>query len=601
MEHGLLPTEASIAFLILLLLIYTKKQQFHTSMSILYRWYMSVTITYAFLQVISIVILKYLTDGILFTILWRAQFILFIIAIYLIFLYGFTTIYKIETTKFSKIVQYNKDTKFITVLAAIFIIVMLLPIKMSLIDFVTRDNIRFMTIKTGFITIGIMTMLSIYFAIRLYKNKDNVSKQLKTSYIVALPLFIACLGGQTWYKESTIPITVLMYIGYLLYYLIENPDILYLNEQKRIEQELKKDDKQTVDLFEIVDDSLNVSVEEIVQLTKKLKNIEISEEEKNQTLVDISKKSKLFLEHMETMFAESQLKEEQETNLAYDTVEMVYSLKNYVNENKQNADIKLVMNISSTLPKKLYGDYEKIYKAITNILSYCCKNTNYGRITISILNAKSEFGEKIVFKINDTSTGIAEHKEHEILENDINLNVSKNYIELLKGTLYFESTHNVGNMFNIALIQEIADPAQIGDISKYQEIRKERSHNSFANKKILVVDDTIENLALTKAILERYHLEVEIIDKGNECIRKIKSEEEFDMIFLDIMMPEVDGIEVLHALKELEGYELPPIIALTGNALPGMKTKYLNEGFDDYLSKPIQTKELERVLDKYLK
>ena len=72
------------------------------------------------------------------------------------------------------------------------------------------------------------------------------------------------------------------------------------------------------------------------------------------------------------------------------------------------------------------------------------------------------------------------------------------------------------------------------------------------------------------------------------------------MIFLDIMMPEVDGVEVMHSLRDLDGYNLPPIIALTGNALPGMKAGYINEGFDDYVSKPIDKKELEKILNKFL-
>ena len=111
----------------------------------------------------------------------------------------------------------------------------------------------------------------------------------------------------------------------------------------------------------------------------------------------------------------------------------------------------------------------------------------------------------------------------------------------------------------------------------------------------------MKNAKLTKKILSKYNFEVEIIDNGIKCINKIKSEEQYNMIFMDIMMPEMDGVETLKALKELEGYVLPPIIALTANAISGMKELYLSEGFDDYISKPINKNELEIILNKHIK
>ena len=102
-------------------------------------------------------------------------------------------------------------------------------------------------------------------------------------------------------------------------------------------------------------------------------------------------------------------------------------------------------------------------------------------------------------------------------------------------------------------------------------------------------------------ILRKYKFDVEVIDSGNECIRKIKLEEKFDLIFMDIMMGEVNGIETLKSLRELQDYNLPPIVALTANALSGMKDEYLSNGFDDYLEKPLTVDELKRVFSKFFK
>ena len=106
---------------------------------------------------------------------------------------------------------------------------------------------------------------------------------------------------------------------------------------------------------------------------------------------------------------------------------------------------------------------------------------------------------------------------------------------------------------------------------------------------------------LAKRLLENYKFNIESVTTGKDCVYKIKEGSHYDIIFMDHMMPEMDGIETLHVLKKLDGYVLPPIVALTANAIAGMKEMYLSEGFDDYLSKPINTNELDRVVNKFFR
>ena len=109
------------------------------------------------------------------------------------------------------------------------------------------------------------------------------------------------------------------------------------------------------------------------------------------------------------------------------------------------------------------------------------------------------------------------------------------------------------------------------------------------------------NIKVAKRLIEKYKFQIDSVTSGKECINKIKDDEKFDVIFMDHMMPEMDGIETLHVLKRLEGYTIPPVVALTANAIAGMKEMYLNEGFNDYLSKPINVNELDRVINKLFK
>ena len=118
---------------------------------------------------------------------------------------------------------------------------------------------------------------------------------------------------------------------------------------------------------------------------------------------------------------------------------------------------------------------------------------------------------------------------------------------------------------------------------------------------MLIVDDNKLNIKVASRLLGKYNFQIDTAISGKECIYKVKEGNNYDMIFLDHMMPEMDGIETMHILRKLDGYNMPPIVALTANAITGMKEMYLKEGFDEYLSKPINIAELDKLINKYFK
>ena len=115
----------------------------------------------------------------------------------------------------------------------------------------------------------------------------------------------------------------------------------------------------------------------------------------------------------------------------------------------------------------------------------------------------------------------------------------------------------------------------------------------------MIVDDNKLNIKVASRILGKYNFNIDTANGGKECIYKVKEGNHYDIIFLDHMMPEMDGIQTLHILKKLDGYDMPPIVALTANAITGMKEMYLKEGFDEYLSKPININDLNKIIYKY--
>lgn len=211
--------------------------------------------------------------------------------------------------------------------------------------------------------------------------------------------------------------------------------------------------------------------------------------------------------------------------------------------------------------------------------------------------------EQLTFKLVDTGEGISEEDQKNYYTNFDNslpyLKKVKNLSDLLNGKFTFKSTERIGATYYVQFVQEIVDSTPIGQTFNKKVIESERSID-FTKYKVLLVDDDKLSLKLSEKIFKKFGFEVVLSSDGNNCINKIKAGEKYDLILVDIMMSDFSGVDVLKALRMLEDIKLPPIIAFTANALSGMKEEYLNEGFDDYLEKPIVYKDLTRIFNKYL-
>ena len=230
---------------------------------------------------------------------------------------------------------------------------------------------------------------------------------------------------------------------------------------------------------------------------------------------------------------------------------------------------------------------------------------------------------RMIYKVKDTGIGIKEEdigklfttfsqvdtkKNRAIKGTGLGLAISKSLCELMGGTITVESEYGKGTTFTMTMIQSVADdtPLRNWDINsaKSSEARKAfqpTPMECIVGKKVLVVDDDAFNLTIAKKLLEPYSLETDLVDSGAGAIAKVQ-EKEYDLIFMDHMMPEMDGVETMEAIRKLPvGYcKDTPIVALTANAVFGAKEELLAAGFCDYVAKPIEVKELEAVLKRYL-
>ena len=273
------------------------------------------------------------------------------------------------------------------------------------------------------------------------------------------------------------------------------------------------------------------------------------------------------------------------------------------------------MDISPLIPSKLYGDQTKLFQILLNILTNAVKYTEVGKIKLSLYCDINNDIANLHFKVSDTGYGIKkedfdkvfkkfsrldEAKTNEIEGTGLGLVITKKYTNLLGGNIWFESEYQVGTTFYADIPQKIIDNTKIV-FEENKEIDVKEEKLDCSNYRVLLVDDNKLNLKVASKLLSMYKFNIDTLESAKECIYKIKEGEVYDIIFMDHMMPEMDGIEAMHILKKLDDYKVPPIVALTANAITGMKEMYLKEGFDDYLSKPINVSELDKIINKYFR
>ena len=292
----------------------------------------------------------------------------------------------------------------------------------------------------------------------------------------------------------------------------------------------------------------------------------------------------------------------------YDTSQIIDELIMFTSARIGNKPIEFNVNISKDLPKVLYGDYVRLKQIILNLLINAAKYTEEGFIDFSIDTIIRDGVCRLIVTVTDTGIGMSEEKVKSLFDSyknfdspkntGIGLIITKKLLDLMGGKIVVSSELNKGSKFIIAVDQLIVNSNDVFDYDdNNSNIEVLDTPNS--SKRILVVDDNELNIKVLIRLLEKYNFIIDTVMSGDECIQKIESRNQYDLVFLDDTMPNMSGVETLNRLRKLDYYN-SPTIALTANALAGMREYYLSSGFDDYLAKPIEKNELNKILNKYL-
>lgn len=282
---------------------------------------------------------------------------------------------------------------------------------------------------------------------------------------------------------------------------------------------------------------------------------------------------------------------------------------------ENNLDFKL--DVDPNLPKKLYGDSVRISQIITNLLTNAIKYTEEGEICFKLSGEKEDNAMSLKIEIADTGIGIREEDKDKLFSAFSRLDETRNnaiegtglglaitgeLIRLMNGVINVESTYGSGSVFSVTLPQGIIDDSPIGKVDTKAVISNAVTTISTdlftaPNACVLVVDDVELNLKVFRGLLKKTLIKIDSATNGDDAIELVKNNK-YDIILLDHMMPEKDGIETFHEIKDLpeNPNENTPIIMLTANAVAGAREFFLEEGFTDYLAKPFTITEVRTAI-----
>ncbi len=305
-------------------------------------------------------------------------------------------------------------------------------------------------------------------------------------------------------------------------------------------------------------------------------------------------------------------------NAEYSLYSLMKGVVNIITYRLEQKPVKLVLEVDNDIPDVLCGDEIRIRQILINLLNNAVKFTNEGTITLTVRMQMTEDGTKLLIDVADTGCGIRkEDMEHlfesfERVENrglhkiegtGLGLSICQNMIEMMKGQISVESEYGKGTTFHVMIPQKVMENSvTYGDALRAEKEDARRQSEgetwTFAGATILVVDDDKVNLKVAKGLMRDYEMEIHLAESGFECI-DMASKHTYDIILLDHLMPQMDGIETLRRLQEDENF-VTPVVATTANALIGADQMYLENGFADYLGKPLEQNEIFRVLKRFL-
>ena len=598
MNTILLPLAAIFISTLLMIVFFTKKNMPNKETKI-YSKMLGVNFLYSILAVITFVVAKVFNNNFFVGYLQKIYMILMLLLILYIIIYN-VAIIELKESKEKKI---NLFLYLIFIISSILIFVTPLNV-INHGDILDGNGLSYEITLYVTILFFVFVVLSSIFI--FFKKNNYFSKDIP--FICLIILYLIGLVIRNYYPSVMFENFFFSFVLLIMYFTIENPDVKMINELEYAKNMSEKANRAKSDFLSSMSHEIRTPLNAIVGLSECIKNSD-DIEEIHEDANDVVMASNNLLEIVNGILDISKIEADKmeiiETN--YNPIELFEEITTIAKTRIGEKDIDLRCNFAEDIPDTLYGDKGKLKQIITNVLSNAVKYTEKGYIDFNVTCINEKDKCKLQIIVSDTGRGIkpeqidtifnkferAEEDKNSTIEGTgLGLAITKSLVEMMGGKILVHSTYGEGSKFTVFIEQKYSK-----DEENIKVVRDDKI--SYSDKKVLVVDDNKLNIKVASKILSEFELNINSCDSGFSAIEKIENNEHYDIIFMDIMMPKMSGVETLKKLKGIKNFNTP-VVALTADAMEGKSTKYIEVGFNDYLSKPINKDELKRVLDKCL-